>query len=298
MKIEGLGLNYKGEYCLESLDTFDELGFCYGFRLREGGTFSSVGAGAEIDRIFSHLKYQDEKHFRADSAYCNEEVIRACIKHGARFTLTAHGNTGWESKISQITDWKPWKYTEEEIQWAVAKKRSLPEIEVGAMLYRPSWAENLRFHIVVKRTRVEQAGLFAQDGWKYYGVITNWNLYFKTSQEVIEHHAKRGNSENFIHEKKSHLDLRHFPCLKLNANFGYGLIAMVSYNFMRLIARLDEPGKPHYAKKLREKYIHIPAKVIKHARQFFLKIPESFRKEVQAMTQGWAGTLEAALAMG
>jgi len=54
----------------------------------------------------------------------------------------------------------------------------------------------------------------------------------------------------------------------LNANFGYGLIAMVAYNFMRLIARLDEPGKPHYAKKLREKYIHIPGKVIKHARQF------------------------------
>jgi hypothetical protein len=52
LKIEGLGINYKGEYCLESLDSFDELGFCYGFRLREGGTFSSVGAPEEIERIF------------------------------------------------------------------------------------------------------------------------------------------------------------------------------------------------------------------------------------------------------
>ena len=138
---------------------------------------------------------------------------------------------------------------------------------------------------------------FAQDGWKYYGVVTNRNLFHQTPQEVLDHHAKRGNSENFIREKKIHLDLKHFPCLKLNANFGYGLIAMVAYNFMRLIARLDEPGKPHYAKKLREKYIHIPGKVIKHARQFFLKIPENFRKEVQSMTTGWAGALEAALAM-
>ena len=141
-------------------------------------------------------------------------------------------------------------------------------------------------------------GLFSQDGWKNCGVITNWNLYFQDPQKILEHHAKRGNAENFIREKKIHLDLRHFPCLKLNANFGYGLIAMVSYNFMRLIARLDEPGKPHYAKKLREKYIYIPAKVTKHARQFFLKIPENFRREVHAMTEGWAGTLEAALAMG
>jgi hypothetical protein len=92
--------------------------------------------------------------------------------------------------------------------------------------------------------------------------------------------------------------LKHFPCLKLNANFGYGLIAMVAYNFLRIIARLDRPDKPHFAKKLREKYIYIPGKVVKHARQMFLKIPKIFRKEVSAMTTGWAGILEAALAMG
>jgi lipopolysaccharide biosynthesis protein len=72
---------------------------------------------------------------------------------------------------------------------------------------------------------------------------------------------------------------------------------MVAYNFLRTIARLDSPDKPHYAKKLREKYLYIPARVTKHARQFFLKIPKTFRKEVDTMLSGWAGTLEAALAM-
>ena len=84
----------------------------------------------------------------------------------------------------------------------------------------------------------------------------------------------------------------------MNANFGYGLIAMVAYNFLRIIARLDQPDKPHYAKKLREKYIYIPGKVVKHARQIFLRIPERFKKEVELMTKGWAGKLEAALAIG
>lgn len=304
-KIEGLGLNYKGEICLDSLDSFDELGFCYGFRLREGGTFSSVGASQEIHRIFSHLKFQDEKHYRADSAYCNEEVIRACLKHGARFTITAHGNTLWESKIAQVTNWVAWRYTEEELEFANTKKQKLPEIEVGSMLYQPSWSENLRFYVAIKRTRVTQStfDLFspqgeANEGWKYYGVLTNWNLFSCSAQELLEHHSKRGNSENFIREKKIHLDLKHFPCLKMNANFGYGLIAMVAYNFLRIIARLDSPDKPHYAKKLREKYIYIPAKVVKHARQMFLRIPARFKKEVELMTTGWAGTLEAALAMG
>lgn len=296
-QIEGLAVNYKGEISLESLDCFDELGFCYGFRLREGSTFSSVGAGAEIDRIFSHLDYKQEKHFRADSAYCNEEVIRACLKKNAFFTITAHGNTEWEKRISQVTDWKPWEYTEEEKKEAQKKKKNLPEIEVGSMLYQPGWSENVRFYIAVKRTPVEQKGLFEQSGFKYYGVITNWSLFKNSPQKILEHHQKRGNSENFIREQKIHLDLYHFPCQKLSANFAYGLIAMVAYNFLRTLARLDSPDKPHYAKKLREKYIYLPARVVKHARQFFLKIPKHFKKEVDAMTTGWAGTLEAALAM-
>ena len=296
-KIEGLGINYKGENCLDSLDSFDELGFCYGFRLREGGTFSAVGAGTEIERIFSHLDFKTEKHFRADSAYCNEEVIRACLRQGAFFTITAHGNTLWESKIEQVTNWTPWEYSEEELKEAAKKKKKLPEVEVGSLLYQPSWSESLRFYIAVKRVPTEKQSLFEQDGYRYYGVMTNWNLFASSPQKILEHHAKRGNAENFIREKKIHLDLKHFPCLKLSANFAYGLIAMVSYNFMRMIARLDSPDKPHYAKKLREKYLHIPAKVVKHARQFFLKIPKNFRKEVEQMTSGWAGTLEAALAM-
>ena len=297
-QIEGLGFNYKGEYCLESLDSFDELGFNYGFKLRDGGTFTSVGAPAEIDRIFKHLKFADEKHYRADSGYCCEEVIKACLRHGAKFTITAHGNTLWDTHVESVTSWEKWQYTEEELKWAEKHKKTLPEVELGSMLYKPTWSENLRFYIVVKRTKTQSQNLFEQSGWRYYGVMTNWNLLKHSKQEVIEHHAKRGNSENFLREMKLHLDLRHFPCIKMNANFGYGLIAMAAYNFMRLIARLDEPDKPHYAKKLREKYLYIPARVTKHARQFFLRIPNRFLREVRLMQTGWAGTLEAALAMG
>ena len=73
-QIEGLAVNYKGEICLDSLESCDELGFCYSFRLRAGDTFSSVGAGPEILRIFSHLPHAEEKYFRGDSAFFNEAV--------------------------------------------------------------------------------------------------------------------------------------------------------------------------------------------------------------------------------
>ena len=297
LKIEGVETNYKGEWCLDSLDSFDELGFCYGFKLRPGATHSSVGAKDEIKRIFAHLKDFKEKYFRADSAYCNEDVMSQCLLSNAKFTITAHGNTGWESQVKNIQNWEPWVYTEEEKRIAALKKRELPEIELGSMHYSPEWAGNIRFNIVVKRTKVEKTTLFEQDGYAHYGVMTNIDLFYNTKQWVMEHHQKRGNSENFLREKKIHFDLKHFPCLKMNANTAYGLIAMVSYNFLRLVARLDSPNKPHFAKKIREKFVFIPGKVVKHARQYFLRIPEDFRKEVELMKVGWAGLLEAALAM-
>lgn len=52
----------------------------------------------------------------------------------------------------------------------------------------------------------------------------------------MEHHALRGNSENFIREEKYGYDLKHFPCQKLSANHAYGLFALIAHNFLRTIA--------------------------------------------------------------
>jgi hypothetical protein len=73
-KMEGLEFNYDGKWCLDSLVAFDELGLSYGMDLRPGATFSAQGAPQMIERIFSNFAHREEKHFRADSAFCNEEV--------------------------------------------------------------------------------------------------------------------------------------------------------------------------------------------------------------------------------
>ena len=119
--------------------------------------------------------------------------------------MTAHGRTNWESKIPEITQWEPWVYSKEELEESARKLRPLPEVELGTMVYQPGWSENLRFMIVVKRTRVsEQENLVTKStgGYRYYGVMTNVNVFNWGRQRVIEHHAKCGNSENFIREKK------------------------------------------------------------------------------------------------
>ena len=114
----------------------------------------------------------------------------------------------------------------------------------------------------------------------------------------MEHHQKRGNSENFIREEKYGYDLKHFPCQKLHANHAYGLLALVAHNFLRAIAIIDKPDKPHYSKKLRIKFVYIPGRFVKHARSLVMKIPKRYYEEVMRLKQAWANSLQLALAPG
>jgi hypothetical protein len=221
-------------------------------------------------------------------------------------------------------DWQDWVYTAEELEKAALRKNTLPQIQVTRLHWTPKWSEKedskLVFPIVIKRTlnhdieeeqkkRGYQSTLFHGDGfkhenpWDYYAVVTNFNLDLPRAklstevspdnkkiknwsiQEVFLHHQKRGNAENFISEEKYGYDLKHFPCLKLNANHAYGQLAMVAHNILRWVAVMTRPDKPHFSKKLRRHFIFIPGKIVHHARQVFLKLMEFHYKGVLSLRE-------------
>jgi len=311
---EGLAYNYKSEWCLDSLVAFDDQGFCHGMKLRPGNTFSSQGAGDFIREIFPVLpvdevekrKTKKKRFFRADSAFCEQESIRACLERGVFFTISAHGRTGWKDRVKAgiIQEWTPWKYTDEEIKTAEEAGTSLPEVELGSFVYQPSWNDGLRFYTVVKRTWVtkktklpkkkktqevslDEEETFVEGEWMYYGILTNWNLYEHALQDVMSHHHRRGNSENFIREGKIGYDLKHFPCKKMTANHAYGLIGLIAHNFIRTISFLDSPTKPQFVKAIRKRFIFIPGKVIWTSKQWWMKIPSPWKKEVDGLLHAW-----------
>lgn len=300
-KMEGVAWNYDNKWCLDSQVIFDELGLCYGMQLRPGNTKSGVNSRELIENAFSPWSQTDEKSLSADAAYCNQEVIRTCLERRIHFTITANeATTGWRGHLDEINNWREWQYSGDERKKADAKKRALPKIEVGSFLWAPGWAQNIRLTIVVKRTWVqeEQMTLFGDGHWEYYGVVCGMPLLRFSLQQVIEHHNKRGNAENFIREEKYAYDLKHFPCLKLSANHAYGLLAMVAHNILRWVAIIERPHKPHFAKKLRRRFIFIPGKVVQHARQLCMKIPERFYKEVMRLRQAWQFPLHPAPVVG
>jgi hypothetical protein len=179
--------------------------------------------------------------------------------------------------------------------------RELPQIEVGRFFWEPSWAdEKLLFPIVVKRTWTpvrdskHQGDLFAPDTikelgeWNYYAVVTNINLAEWSLQEAMSHHAKRGNAENFVKEEKYNFKLKNFPCLSLNANHAWILLAQVAHNMIRWIAIMDRPDKQHYSKKIRNKYVFIAGKVVSHAGSITLRVMKStYERGMKNAREGW-----------
>jgi hypothetical protein len=289
-RIEGCAYNYKGTWGLYSEVAFDELGFCHGVELKPGNTKPGSTCVPLIEQCFSGLKYADEKYFRADSAYCWEEPLRALIRLGVTYAIAANDATSsWRDHVDGITEWTPWAYSSDEIEKADKKGRKLPTVEVGRFYWQPSWAESLRIAVIVKRTwkEPEQLGMLELPGeWRYYAVVTNWNLFHHSLQEVMEFYLKRGNAENFIREEKYGFDLLHMPCLAMNANHAFLQLATVAHNLLRWIALVQKPDKPHFSKKIRRRYVYIPGKVIQHARQLILKIPVRFYEEVMRLRSG------------
>jgi hypothetical protein len=105
---------------------------------------------------------------------------------------------------------------------------------------------------------------------------------------VIEHHAKRGNAENFVKEEKYNFKLKNFPCLKLNANHAWVLLAQVAHNMIRWIAMMDRPARPHYSKKIRNKYVFIAGKVVSHAGSITLRVMKSvYERGLKNLRESW-----------
>lgn len=289
-KIEGCAYNYDNIWGLYSEVAFDEVGLCHGVKLAAGNTKPGSFGVDLAQHCFSGLRHEEEKYLRGDSAYCFQEMIRTLMSLGVTYTITAHqGTTGWEDHIQEITDWQPWVYSEEAIKKAQKRGKKLPVMEVGRFHWIPSWAPNIRIAVIVKRTwkEAEQLGMLPLPGeWKYYGIITNWNLFHHSLQWVMEFHQLRGNAENFIREEKYGYDLKHFPCLEIQANHAFCQLAMVAHNLLRWIAVTQKPDKPHFSKKIRRRYVYIPGKIIQHARQVFLKIPVRFYEEVNRLLPG------------
>lgn len=267
-KMEGVEINYQGIMCLDTIKAFDELGFQYWHDVRAGNTFSAEGSSQIIHHVFSRMP--KTKHFknirklvRADSAFCNHEFFNACAAKDVSF-VTAFRKLPqvFDPIVERIEHWKRASGDEKNrIKFYDGR-----ECEIGHALYKPENCHQI-LRVIVMRARIKKPAvpLFDEAAYDYYAFCTNMGEHYKNDEDIIRFYRKRGNAENYIRELKYNYDLKHYPCLKLDANRAYGLIGAITHSLMRYLSLSLRPQKPWYAKNLRHHLFRLPCQVVSHA---------------------------------
>ena len=293
-KMEGVEYCYKKHLALDSIVAFDELGLPYWHDVRPGSTYTSNGCGQIIHEIFARMPIQNRKErrevrriVRGDSGFFTSEFFNACKAKNAGFVCAAKKTDWVKDKIWRIKNWTP--------QNPDDPKRILTtgarECEIGHISYHTKGYKGYLRLVVIRAKKPREKGVIYTDytEYDYYAFVTNMGLHEFSDVELIKLYRERGNGENMIKEQKYGFDLKHFPCQKLMANKAFGLIASFAYGLTRFLA-LSSPTKKktkdgikeivHFAKKLRNRCLLIPAQVIHHAGSATFKFHYDHYREV------------------
>lgn len=297
-EMEGCGWIAKSEnekiYGYASQVVFDEIGLCYAGELLPAAHPRGDAAGL-LDQVLSPLRgkkienpFEKVADVSGDSAYLTEDVIRMCQSHHSTFTIAAPRTIQWHQHIENA-DWTEWQYSDDQLKKLRRKKKSPPECLLTRWHWSPGWSEGkLKFPVIIKKEWREDEVMGQNCGYfHYHAVATNKDLSNTSYQSIIEDYRPRAEIENQIKEFKHNFDAKHLPCLKMAANEVYFLFVLISQNLIRWAAVLDQPNKPHFAKKLRRKLINSPAQILTGSRQFVLRVKEKFLKEVRRFIERW-----------
>ena len=233
---------------------------------RNGNTPARFEQKEILQRCFDNLhKHNIEiKHFRADAASYQKEVIELAEKHAEYFYIRMMDFEDIRECCGQIDNWQS-------VEINYEKK------EVASLKYKPFKGDKEYRIVVTRKKRTDgQMDMLSGSAYTYQGIITSNEII--TEKEVIEFYNQRGDAENSNRYLLNDFNLHHLPFMDMDTNTVY-------MYFMAMCATLFEWMKNVLVKNktksitltMRVKavcfhYITVATTFVKHAGQKILKI--------------------------
>jgi hypothetical protein len=259
-------------------------------RLRKGSTNSARGAAKLLTDALATVRRCGAAAtvlVRADSAYYGHDIIAACRRVGARFSVTARLTPAVTAAITGIDEqaWTPIRYPnaiydEDEQRW-------VSDAEVAETVLTAFTGRRKRDHVtarlIVRRVRrlnpkqvpAGQAGkqgeLFAV--YRYHAVFTDSGEPMLVAEATHRDHAI---VEQVIAELKNG-PLTHLPSGVFTANAAWLTCATMAFNLTRVAAVLA--GGHHVRTRtatVRAQLVHTPARIARSAHQQLLHLPSGW----------------------
>jgi hypothetical protein len=239
-----------------------EIGLCVAYEFRGGNIPAHAGAVEFLDKCEKNVpKGKQIDAIRSDSAFYRADVLNWCEKLEKKYSVTACKDPGVMASIKTIRDWKI----------LMTPEGQETERQVGSAIHIMNKTEN-PFRLVVQRWKNRQMDLFSPHEWCYQVIATN--LDELEPEEVVWWHNQRGQAENLIKEVKIGFGMEQMPSGTLAANALYFGIGLLAYNTTLAQKRLfmDDEWRKYTIRTIRWRLVEIAGKLIRHGRQWILKI--------------------------
>jgi hypothetical protein len=241
-----------------------ELGLFAGSRFQHGNAVPQQELVSFIHECDNNLPGTFST-IRSDSAAYNHFVINDCFANGRRFTITADHDSAVMQALSRIPQ-NAWKQ-------GCFDDGTKANYEVAETVHTLEKATK-PFRLVVKRTKRRNQDDLFEGNYHYWIIATNIPEEEKDAQAIIHFHNGRGEFEKMIGELKHHYGLDHLPCGQFSANSLYFTIGLLAFTLVQLLKRhyFGPEWKKKSVRSLRYYWLHLPSRIVSHARYTIAKI--------------------------
>lgn len=280
---EGSAFTYRGEVGLSPLiGVCGETGDVLAVRARAGNAHPGRANGGFIREcaaaIPTAVRDRSNLWVRVDSAGYQHDVFAAAEQLGAVFTVTAPQRSNVRAAVLALaadpnTIWVPALAAETDKGSEIAETT----LEFGGR--KKSTRRRLR--LIVRRQRTSagtQLSFDDIDGWRFHAIVTNLPALFGPADMIEAHHRLRGGiPEDTIRQLKEDFGLIHAPVGNFFGNWLWWHACALAHNTARWIRVLALPPEFHRCrgKRLRLAFFNVAARIVRHARQLWLRIPRS-----------------------
>lgn len=279
---QGSTFTYRGEVGLSPLiGVCGETGDVLAVRARGGNAHPGRANAGFIRECVAAIPaaVRDTKNLwvRIDSAGYQHDVFAVCDALGAVFSVTAPNKSNVRNTVLALaadptTVWVPALNAEGERGSQIAETT----IEIGR-----TKRERRVLRLIVRRQRTtagDQLCFDDLDGWRFHAIVTNLPAIFAPAAMVEAHHRLRGGiPEDTIRQLKEDFGLIHAPVQNFFGNWLWWHACALAHNVARWIRDhvLPSEFRRCRGKRLRLAFFNVAARVVRHARQLWLRIPRS-----------------------
>jgi hypothetical protein len=236
-------------------------------QLRIGKAASSTGFNSFFEELLAVLPSKTAiDYMRMDSGFSGEDIYNIAEKHAAKGYVIKTRLYQDLVEHSEIFPWQRIEYV-----------NSIVEVK-SFMHQAKSWSKSRRV-VMVRYRPIDEESLqlkLSDLDWHTAAMVTNldWD-----EEDVWHFYNQRCCQENYIKECKYGFAIDQIPTDSFYANYAALLLKGIAYNIV--LAFRKELATRRFqnmtVNRLRRELLLIPGKIVKHARQFFLKLDKGYR---------------------